>query len=437
MTTSSGEIAGIALIAGLVLQACATPPPLIHTPELAADHRSATFVPVERVPSLRQNLDAMLERAHTLDAEVTRLLSEAASLEVKAKSPSAFASLFGSQLSSANDFFLNEAASRRARAAQLSSEASELHNQLQLLGEFHVDFSGTEFVTELSGFCCESSSIVRNRDRMLRGESIDLEPGHPKYPANAKAPDAPVSKGGSVLTGPSPIRSSSGHKPANTPALSNVPYGEPPMRHPNPAASFAAESGKIDGLVQGSAGVSAPSTAKERDSFYVFLRVSPKKLAVLLQELKDEFPENQTVQGKPGIKLTPRMTASVSGFGFEVTPKDGQAQAVSATDATTWTWEVKAIEQGLHTLTFNLSGTLNIEGTEVARNFYHYRQRVQVKVDPRGFIERNWKWLVTTLVIPAIGTAWAVLRKPKEGGGMRQPSLAEMLRERRRLRAIS
>lgn len=152
------------------------------------------------------------------------------------------------------------------------------------------------------------------------------------------------------------------------------------------ALSFAAESQKIDGLVRGSAAVSAPSQAKAGKSFSVVLRVSPEKLQALLSGMKEDFPENTTLKGKAGIKLTPRMSAGVHGFGFEVSPKDGTIQAVSANEPTTWQWQVKPVESGLQTLTFTLASTATIEGKEVARNFYSYEQKVQVAVSPMGFL---------------------------------------------------
>jgi hypothetical protein len=185
--------------------------------------------------------------------------------------------------------------------------------------------------------------------------------------------------------------------------------------------------------MRGSAAVSAPTSVTAGDYFPVYLRISPEKLGAVIQGLKDEFPENQTVKGSSGVKLTPRMMATVSGFGFEIVPKDGQVQAVSATEPTTWPWQIKAVESGLLTLTFTLASTLTIEGKEVSRNFYFY-QKVQVEVSPMGFAEKYWQWLVTTLAIPAVGALWAVFRKPKDSAGRRQPSLAEKLRERRRLR---
>lgn len=209
-----------------------------------------------------------------------------------------------------------------------------------------------------------------------------------------------------------------------------TPYSSPP------ALAFVTESQKIDGLVAGSAAVSAPSTARASEPFSVYLRVSPTSLESLLRSMKEDFPENSTVKGKPKIKLTPRMVANVSGHGFEILPKDGMVQAVSATDETTWNWQVTPLEAGALSLTFTLAGTLIVEGKEVPRNFYHYKQKVDVAVvSPMAFLVREWRWIITTLALPALGAFWALFRKPKDSSGKAQPSLAQKLRERRRSHA--
>lgn len=172
------------------------------------------------------------------------------------------------------------------------------------------------------------------------------------------------------------------------------------------------ETEKIDGLVKGSAGVSSPNKAKAGDSFAVYLRVSPDgAVQDLLRSLKQEIPGNETVLGRGNIGLTPRMTAGLSGFGFEILPKDVVTQAVSAKDPTTWVWQVKPVESGRLTLSFTLSGTLLIEGKEVPRNYY-YTQDVEVAVSPMGFVSKYWQWLVTTLAIPAIAWLWSWWKRP-------------------------
>jgi len=134
-------------------------------------------------------------------------------------------------------------------------------------------------------------------------------------------------------------------------------------------------------------------------------------LPAVLQSLREEFPENPTVKGKEGVKLTPRMEASLFGLGAEFSPASTQAQVVSMTEPTTWLWQVKAAQHGELSLIVTLVGEVTVDGVNGPRTFYSYRQKVDVAVAPAApvdykvatasFIENNWKWLATTLVLPA------------------------------------
>lgn len=413
MTMSSRGTACTALVASsLVLQACGTAPPADGIRPASGQTLPTPDITQEAVDSLAREMGAiaMLHRARALEAEAAQLRAEASRLEGAAHS--LFGSLLGSwsafQFSSAEE---NRAASLRARATSLSREASELRKQADIVTH------GKLAAAAIGGMAGTYTPPEPNPSGTVgAGQQEPAAVGIPPSPPSPKPPP-PVTPHRGV---------------AGVPVTPASPVEATPPARPSPAAILAAGSEQIDGLIRGSAAVSAPSTATAGDTFSVFLRVSPEKLVAVMQSLQDEFPENLTVKGKEGIKLTPRMTASVSGFGFEVSPESGQVQAISAKEATTWAWQVKAVEPGLHTLTFTLSGTLSVEGQDVPRNFYDYRQKVQVAVSPIGFVERNWQWLTTTLVLPIITFLWTYYRKPRDASGKPLPSRAEKRQERRR-----
>ena len=181
----------------------------------------------------------------------------------------------------------------------------------------------------------------------------------------------------------------------------------------NPALKREAE--RIDAHVKGSAGVSSPDRAREGQAFNVVLQVSRDSSAQqLLQSLKKEAPENDVLKARDDVILTPRMSASLSGHGFEILPKEAIAQEVSAGEPTTWTWTVKPVESGRLTLTFTLSRILFSEGKETARH-YSYRQNVEVEVNPMRFVEKYWQWLATTIAIPLGLWLWKLWKKPADG----------------------
>ena len=422
------RVVGTALFAVFVLQACVSAPSSSDvSPVQAGQDEQRT--PVQLTPPPAQVAPSPTSRElPALPAQVAAKLRRAQVLEKEASDLDARAD-FQEQWSGSARFGGHEivapavqgpGAVYRSRAQQLRDEAAELHRQAEeesySLGadRSHSHFGSDRAVAApLNGVIPDSGATVPepprlsltrpSRDGCYFGECVYTPKG----------------------------------KPASLPSRkpSSVQSGAPSEYVPTPAESFAAESGKIDGLVKGSVAVSAPACATTGDQFSVYLRVSPEKLESVIQGLKDEFPANQTVKGKRGVRLTPRMTATVSGFGFEVVPKEGQSQAVSATEPTTWSWQVNATESGVQTLTFSLTGTLTIEDKEVPRNFYEYKQNVQVEVDTIGFMEKYWQWIMTTLAFPTIGGLWKWFQKPKDPAGSRQPSIIVKLRERRRLRA--
>lgn len=170
----------------------------------------------------------------------------------------------------------------------------------------------------------------------------------------------------------------------------------------------------LDQVTTGSVGISAPKTAVVDEPFAVVLKVSVDKLAVILEELAAEVPENQTRTGKENVKLTPRMSASLAGLGFEITPQGSVAQPVLQTESTTWQWQAKAKEAGTLSLYFTLSQTMIVEGKEVARN-YPFRKTLLVEVKPfdfREFTVTNWQWCISILLLPFAKLVWDMHVKP-------------------------
>jgi hypothetical protein len=467
MKTFSGGMAGIALATCLGLQACVSlrsdAVPGLGSPEHEITHELA---PAEagtdrgkpRTSSASTSTqDVSIERRTLMLLEAEELERQARSLnaEAKATEPHSFSIERGWVLGGAagvvghNATKSMEVDSLLAKAAELRRQAyagldrgasngvSEIAKQSsrdEILGEAATAdvISGPGYSNDLvgrNGFLerlleRESANERSRRDQLQRRAEDHL---HSHATAVRQTVDV-ESRGLEDGTPTGAAATSHGPGQPRSPAASAATATQ---TNPSLAANLAMESEKIDGLVRGSAAVSAPSKVRVGNSFMVHLRISPDQLAAVMRELKDEFPENQTVKGKHGIRLTPRMTASVAGFGFEIAPKDGQLQAVSGTETTTWSWEVKALESGLHTLTFTLSGLLAIEDKEVTRNFYQYQQKVEVEVSPANFLQQYWQWIVTTLAVPAFAALWALFRKSQDRAGQRQPSLAQKLRARR------
>ena len=178
---------------------------------------------------------------------------------------------------------------------------------------------------------------------------------------------------------------------------------------PTPANVLAQLTERIDTLVGGSAAVRAPLTATRGESFQVHLDVAPKKIEALLADKL--IVESRVAIDQ--VRLTPVMIARLEGLGFEVLPKDAIEQAISASEVTSWSWQVRATDSGLLKLQMRLSGSIEFNGKEIPREFYNFSKDIQVSVGFVGFVEKYWQWIVTTFLLPVVGTVWALTRKSK------------------------
>lgn len=193
----------------------------------------------------------------------------------------------------------------------------------------------------------------------------------------------------------------------------------PPAPPPTPARTRPDEQLAIlDRAVTGSAAISAPRTAVVDSPFRVLLRVDTKALQTVLKSLADELPENETRVGASGVRLTPRMGATLVGSGCKVTPEfDNPVQAVSGAEPTTWSWQVEATRPGTLFLSVTLSQILTVQGKEVGR-YHEFSRTVQVEAKPfsvRAFVGAYWQWLGTIVIIPlakALWDRWSKSRKP-------------------------
>ena len=169
----------------------------------------------------------------------------------------------------------------------------------------------------------------------------------------------------------------------------------------------------LDEATRGNVAISAPNKAVVGTPFTVVLKVGVDELGTLLKELADEVPENTNRTGNIGIKLTPRMSASLSGIGFEIIPQGISSQAVLKSEPTTWLWQAKGTKSGTLSLHFSLWRTVVVDGKEINKN-YSFRKVLQVEVKPfslRDFMGENWQVIVTVLLIPLVKMLWDLLRK--------------------------
>jgi hypothetical protein len=118
------------------------------------------------------------------------------------------------------------------------------------------------------------------------------------------------------------------------------------------------------------------------------------------------------------IRAGPFMTVKLTGKEFDITPLSEDDQLVAKDQFTEWSYLVKPLESGMHNLNLSVGVRIKLPGGGEETRFYPVLERaIRVRVDPassiRQFLEANWQYLATTLVLPLIAWWWKHQRKRK------------------------
>ncbi len=198
---------------------------------------------------------------------------------------------------------------------------------------------------------------------------------------------------------------------------------QPPPPPPPPAPAPDPVDTAIEALRTGAFAFQAPDTLGLGKIQTVTAILSVTKNADdLVKLLQGQFP----AQGAQ-VGVSPIMTATLTGLGFEISPAGPQTQAISATQDTPWTWQVKPTQPGPLTLEITLSAIIQVDGQSVPRQVRQLDRIINVAVPPPTLLDRfkaamdplkDLEWLWTTLLVPAAVWLYSRWRKPKpEGAG--------------------
>lgn len=161
-----------------------------------------------------------------------------------------------------------------------------------------------------------------------------------------------------------------------------------------------------------------PESADLNETVTVELLISP---SISSDELGKQISENGVVTTAT-VDVTPRMEAylySNDEYALTVKPlQESPEQLVGETSTTRWSWSVKAMQSGTHTLTLKVFQLIKYDGKEYWQEVEAYKSDIQVTVSFNQFIKTlDWKWVlptvITALLIPAFWR-WYDRRKKKD-----------------------
>ena len=154
------------------------------------------------------------------------------------------------------------------------------------------------------------------------------------------------------------------------------------------------------------------------ERFDVLLILSPLLEKEILSGMVVESLDNgedQKVETAE-IRVSTIMEAKLSGSAFEINPITSQKQAISYDEETRWRWEVKALEDGEHSLDLSLTAYIRLDDQETPRTIetFHRTIRIDVKTSAKVgiFLRENAGWLWIIFALPIGG--WAIIKYRKK-----------------------
>ncbi|MGZ8783608.1 MAG: hypothetical protein ACXWZB_08935 [Gaiellaceae bacterium] len=131
-----------------------------------------------------------------------------------------------------------------------------------------------------------------------------------------------------------------------------------------------------------------------------------------INELKDELTALGEREGEQ-IRASGSMEAHLTGTGFAIEAITPAVQLAAGAGVTEWKWEVEPTKAGLRRLHLTLSAIIDVGGRDGTYTVRTFERTLDVRVSLRerltNFVEANWQWMWTTLLIPLAG--WVLQRR--------------------------
>ncbi len=180
---------------------------------------------------------------------------------------------------------------------------------------------------------------------------------------------------------------------------------------PNSGGGLVTEFARVDEILKQSMGASLaynkPETMSLDETVTIELLLSP---SVSPNQLGEQVTGAGSV-ATGVVEITPRMTAYLythDSSALIVQPlQDSPEQLVGESSTTKWSWSVKAVEGGIHTLTLKIFRLVKYDGKDYWREVNAYQSDIEVKVSLGQKLRAlDWKWvfptIATALLIPAL-----------------------------------
>jgi hypothetical protein len=204
--------------------------------------------------------------------------------------------------------------------------------------------------------------------------------------------------------------------PAHGPAKAEP--GEPPL---SPDAMFDRLREMRDRLPRWNGAFVVPARMKVGEVGTAQLALSARKsLAELVAQLSSREGVGETQAKAERIQVSPFVKATLRGEpAITVAAQTEEEQSAEADREPTWRWNITAVRPGKQSLTVTLTALVKIDGDPRSLELVTWEKPVQIVAvtPPNPF----WKFLsdyptfvLGSLILPAMGAGWKVLRDRKK-----------------------
>lgn len=145
------------------------------------------------------------------------------------------------------------------------------------------------------------------------------------------------------------------------------------------------------------------------------------QLLVDLEKSIEELDKTNPVKGTTVVgtfKTSRVITAKLIAPDFTVTAVEPEEQVLVPGQTATWNWHLTPKDSGVYDVTLTIDAKVEVNSREKSSHVKTFERTVKVTVTPMqimlAFIENNWQWLWSALLVPVLLWFWNKRKKVKD-----------------------
>lgn len=203
------------------------------------------------------------------------------------------------------------------------------------------------------------------------------------------------------------------------PAPAGVASARPqPAPVPSPAEPVGSGSGYPN--VQLGPAAKKPADAVSKQLFSANLAFAVRDRANIDDDIKAQLLINPgrkladlekdlTVRGNKTskkIQVSRVLRATLTAPDFQVTNITDEEQVLADTESTEWLWMLKPKTSGTHEINLSVTAVVKVNGRESKHHLKTFDKTIVIEITKQQVVEswfdENWKWVISTLIIPLL-----------------------------------